>query len=296
MENDTKKVLFYDKRSTFGDIKAGVLLFCRNFNALFVKGLPYFALYIIFAGLFDYSVYNGLFRDNEDYLLYLALAIPALVLSILAFSFWLAFVFANLENYSLYNKVLNLPFKEMFKVVKGKIWKSVGTAVTLYIFFFIIEALFVNAMSGMYLLLIAVPVLIIFLMLIFGLWTVSFNITDMRYGNALIDSSKLSFKNFSKSIMLILIVICALIIPIALLEAPSTILYLAEDMYNQSVEMGDEVSLPGYFDLLKFVVMVIEYAVGITILINILCIYFFFYGSLMFDTDRSRSVQEETEE
>ena len=63
----------------------------------------------------------------------------------------------------------------------------------------------------------------------------------------------------------------------------------------QSKEMGDNVSLPGYFGVLQGLSVFVISLVASVVNIVLFCIYFFFYGSLLNGADKKRAYKSEIE-
>ena len=123
METENKTVLFYDKRSVLKNIAVGTSVFCNNFKSLFLKGLPYILLLAVFTALLNMSY-------NPEFILQnILIFIVEAVFSIFANSLLLAFIAANMEYYSVYNKVPQYSLKEMFDLVMKKIWKAANTTI-----------------------------------------------------------------------------------------------------------------------------------------------------------------------
>lgn len=293
METENKTVLFYDKRSVLKNIAVGTSVFCNNFKSLFLKGLPYILPLAVITTLLDMPY----FADLGDIVRFLV-AILGLALGVYVNSLLLAFIAVNMEYYSTYNKVPQYSIKEMFTLVQKKIWKALAASITNFLLFafvfcvidFIAKETEINWITYCF-----VPLAFILLAIPLGLWVVEFNITDYRYGFSFANSFKLGYGNFMSSLVLLILLVCALIVPVLLVESPRMILVLSENMYEQSKAMGDDVSLPAYFGALQglstFVISIAISAVGIVFF----CIYFFFYGSLLNGADKKRAYKSEIE-
>ncbi len=296
METENKTVLFYDKRSVLKNIAVGTSVFCNNFKSLFLKGLPYILLLAVFTALLNMSY-------NPEYILQnILIFIVEAVFSIFANSLLLAFIAANMEYYSAYNKVPQYSLKEMFDLVMKKIWKALATIITNILLYTLIFAFIAfvsveaNLSWDMAIILILVAfVACILLAIPLGLWEVEFNITDYRYGFSLANSFKLGYGNFVNSLVLLILICCALVVPMLLVASPRMILFLSENMFMQSKEMGDNVSLPGYFGALQGLSVFVISLVASVVNIVLFCIYFFFYGSLLNGADKKRAYKSEIE-
>ena len=275
METENKTVLFYDKRSVLKNIAVGTSVFCNNFKSLFLKGLPYILLLAVFTALLNMSY-------NPEFILQnILIFIVEAVFSIFANSLLLAFIAANMEYYSVYNKVPQYSLKEMFDLVMKKIWKALATIITNILLYTLIFAFiaFVSVEANLswdvaIILILVAFVACILLAIPLGLWEVEFNITAYRPGFSLAHS---------------------LVVPMLLVASPRMILFLSENMFMQSKEMGDNVSLPGYFGALQGLSVFVISLVASVVNIVLFCIYFFFYGSLLNGADKKRAYKSEIE-
>ena len=190
----------------------------------------------------------------------------------------------------------------MFDLVMKKIWKALATIITNILLYTLIFAFIAfvsveaNLSWDMAIILILVAfVACILLAIPLGLWEVEFNITDYRYGFSLANSFKLGYGNFVNSLVLLILICCALVVPMLLVASPRMILFLSENMFMQSKEMGDNVSLPGYFGALQGLSVFVISLVASVVNIVLFCIYFFFYGSLLNGADKKRAYKSEIE-
>ncbi|MBQ3771462.1 MAG: hypothetical protein II834_05975 [Bacteroidaceae bacterium] len=287
METENKTVLFYDKRSVLKNIAVGTSVFCNNFKSLFLKGLPYILPLAVLTSLLD--------MPNVSNFVSILFTIFVGILNILADSLLLAFIAVNLEYYSTYNKVPQYSVKEMFTLVRKKIWKALATTITyiLLLAFAICFIDFIALETGMKWIYCFIPLAFILIVIPISLWEIEFNITEYRYGSSFANSFKLGYGNFMSSLVMVILLICAITVPMLLVVSPRMILFLSENMFVQSKAMGDDVSLPAYFGVLQglstFVISIVLYLVNIVFF----CIYFFFYGSLLNGADKKKAYKNE---